>query len=103
MSTRREFLTAQPLRDALEHAADEAGEGACVPLAGNTVRLGKTAMASPFEVILNPGAGELLSAASDALELIDRLEDQMSIYRPHSELSRLNAEASRGPVAVERR
>jgi thiamine biosynthesis lipoprotein len=102
MTTRRDFLTARSLRDALEPAADEDGEGACVPLAGNTIRLGKTAMASPFEVILNPGSGDLLAAASAALEEVDRLEDQMSIYRPHSELSRLNARATDGPIVVER-
>jgi thiamine biosynthesis lipoprotein len=101
MSTRREFLTAQPMREAIAHAGAEPTQGACVPLAGNTVRLGKVAMASDFEVILNPGPGALLSAASDALELIDRLEDQMSVFRPSSELSRLNALAAGEAVVVE--
>jgi thiamine biosynthesis lipoprotein len=102
MTTRREFLTARSLREALDAVADQADKGACVPLAGNTIRLGKTAMASSFEVILNPGSGELLAAASTALELVDQLEDQMSVYRPQSELSRLNARAADGPVPVER-
>lgn len=72
-----------------------------MPLAGNTVQLGKVAMASDFEVILNADARGMLSAASDALALIDRLEDQMSVYRPHSELSQLNARAATEPVVVE--
>ncbi|MSR57172.1 MAG: FAD:protein FMN transferase [Planctomycetaceae bacterium] len=100
MTSRREFLTAQPLREALQQAAQADGE--CLPLAANTVRLGKTAMASDFEVILNAGAAGLLSAASEAVDLIDQLEDQMSVYRPHSALSRLNARAATEPVVVER-
>jgi thiamine biosynthesis lipoprotein ApbE len=100
MTTRREFLTAAPLRDALQPAADDLTS---VPIAGNTIRLGKAAMASDFEVILNPGDGSLLAAASDALDEIDRLEEQLSIYRSQSELSQLNSRAADGPVVVEPR
>ena len=99
MSTRREFLTAAPLREALQQTAEEP---AMVPVSGNTIRLSKTAMACDFEVILNPGGGKLLGAASDALDEIDRLEDQLSIYRPDSELSQLNARGASEPVFVER-
>ena len=70
---------------------------------GETVRLGKPAMASDFEVILNSGPASRLEAASAALDLVDQLEDQMSIYRFYSELSRLNGLAADGPVVVERR
>lgn len=103
MTTRREFLTAQPLRDAVEQSLDESDDATSVPLAGNTVRLGKVAMASDFEVILNADDRSGLAAASDALALIDVLEDQMSVYRPHSELSRLNARAVQESIAVEPR
>jgi FAD:protein FMN transferase len=103
MPTRREFLTAQPLREALDRAAEEPAQSAFVPLAANTVRLGKVAMASDFEVILNPDARKRLGAASDALAMIDQLEEQMSVFRPQSELSRLNDRAADEPVAVEKR
>ncbi|MGQ0637503.1 MAG: FAD:protein FMN transferase [Planctomycetaceae bacterium] len=69
----------------------------------NTLRLGKPAMASEFEVVLNAGSADRLSVASAALDLVDRLEDQISVYRTTSELSRLNARASHAAVPVEPR
>src|SRR5437868_6450568 len=102
MATRREFISGKGLRQT------NAGEGAGAPAKpfvalGDTMRLGAPAMASDFEVILNPGPASRLEAASAALELIDRLENQMSVYRFHSELSLLNGKAPDGPVEVERR
>ena len=38
-----------------------------------------------------------------ALELLDALEDQMSVYRSHSEISRINQRAATEPVEVEPR
>ena len=67
------------------------------------VRLSVPAMVSDFEVILNPGSAARLEAASAALELVERLEDQISVYRFHSELSLLNRRACDGPIEVERR
>jgi thiamine biosynthesis lipoprotein len=58
-------------------------------------------MGSFFEVRLGagvPGAAEL---AGRALDLIDGLEAQMTVYRDDSELSLLNATAHLGPVEVE--
>lgn len=58
-------------------------------------------MGSFFEVRLParlPGAAEL---ASRALDRIDELEDQLTVYRDDSEVSRLNATAHLGPVEVE--
>jgi len=102
MATRREFISGKGLREA------NAGEGAgAAPkpfiALGDTMRLGAPAMASDFEVILNPGPASRIEAASAALELIDQLENQMSVYRFHSELSLLNGKAPSGPVEVERR
>jgi len=59
-------------------------------------------MGSFFEVRLGanvPGAVEL---ATRALDRIDELETQLTVYNDESEVSRLNASAHRGPVAVER-
>ena len=58
-------------------------------------------MGSYFEVRLGantPGAVEL---AERALDLIDALESQLTVYRDDSELSRVNATAHLGPVKVE--
>lgn len=106
VNSRREFLSGRALRDELEHAASQVGqqllpEAPLVPEAGTTIRLGKTAMACNFDVILNPGSGHQLAAASEALDLVDRLEDQMTVYRPHSELSDINRLAAEQPAAVE--
>ncbi|MFM8287669.1 MAG: FAD:protein FMN transferase [Planctomycetaceae bacterium] len=60
-------------------------------------------MAADFELIWNPGPAECVGVASSALNLVNELEDQLSIYRTHSELSRLNERFAREPVAVESR
>lgn len=65
------------------------------------MRLRQPAMASDFEVILNPGPAARLELASSALDLVDRLENQLSVYRFHSELSRLNGRAASRPMPVE--
>src|SRR5215207_8786360 len=65
------------------------------------IKASRPAMGSYFEVRLaarTPGAVEL---ATRALDLIDGLERQLTVYRDDSEVSRLNATAHLGPVAVE--
>jgi FAD:protein FMN transferase len=65
------------------------------------VRLARNAMATRFELVLygeNPVA--LQAAGEEALEEIDRLEAQLSLYRPTSEIAHLNALAARQPVRV---
>src|SRR5579863_93069 len=102
MSTRRDFLSGKALRETSEDVVVDPGRQPFVAL-GATVRLSVPAMGSDFEVILNPGPASRLEAASAALELVEKLEDQMSIYRPHSEVSLLNRRAADEPVEVERR
>jgi FAD:protein FMN transferase len=60
-------------------------------------------MGSYFEVRLaatTPGGVEL---APRALDLVDALEEQLTVYRDDSELSRLNNTAHHGPIEVEPR
>lgn len=73
----------------------EVGEGLAL------VRVSRRAMATRFEVALPCGTPNAIPAAEDALDLIDELEDQLTVYREHSEVCRLNARASTESVAVE--
>lgn len=106
--SRRDFLTGRALRSEVERhgeaLADElvgADIGRSEPTGGTTLRLATRAMACDFSVLLNPDAGEHLEAASNALDLIHQLEDQLSVYREWTELSQLNRTAAEGPVPVE--
>lgn len=107
--SRRDFLSGRALQKEIAEAggalADElqGRDELEVPEAGPTVRLGKTAMACDFQVILNPGPAARLAAASIALDLIDTLEDQLSVYRSETELSRLNRLGADGFVELEPR
>jgi thiamine biosynthesis lipoprotein len=70
---------------------------------GFWLHLGRAAMACRFEVTLPSELGEHLDAAHAALDGVDRLEDQLSIFRDSSELSSINRAAAAGPVPVEER
>jgi thiamine biosynthesis lipoprotein len=66
-----------------------------------TVTLARHAMATRFEIVLHGESPVALRAAGEeALDEIDRLENQLSLYRPTSEIAHLNAKAARGPVRV---
>jgi len=82
-----------------------APSAAAAPVAGSKadlIRAHRPAMGSYFEIRLGalvPGAVDL---ANRALDLIDDLEAQLTVYSDESEISRLNATAHLRPVAVER-
>jgi thiamine biosynthesis lipoprotein len=65
------------------------------------LRAARPAMGSFFEIALPAAVPGALALAEQALDLIERLEAQMTIYRDDSELSRLNAHAHEGPMPVE--
>jgi thiamine biosynthesis lipoprotein len=65
------------------------------------VRVHRPAMGSSFEVRLPAGTPGAVDLACRALDLIDALEAQLTVYRDDSEVSRLNASAHREPVEVE--
>ena len=92
---RRAFLTGVAARDAAVDALVEATAGAgdappAVPQAGSTVRLAQRSMACEFACALNPGDRSAVMHAGDALAIVHELEAQLSVYRPDSEVSRLN-------------
>lgn len=58
-------------------------------------------MATRFEFALHgahPAA--LRAAAEEALDEVDRLESLLSLYRPHTDIARVNARAAHEPVRV---
>ncbi len=66
-----------------------------------TIAVARNAMATRFEVLLhgeNPAA--LRAAGEEALDEIERVEAQLSLYRPTSEIAHVNARAAREPVRV---
>jgi thiamine biosynthesis lipoprotein len=50
-------------------------------------------MGTRFEIAFPVGTAHAVAAAEDALDVIDELEDCLTIYRPESEVSQLNAAA----------
>jgi len=112
-TTRREFLKGESARDALSNLSFQITAPDDNPLSPGAARgaradlllhLGRRAMAADFEVYLNagqhPGAVE---AATQALDLLEQLEEQLSVFRPHSEVSRINREAAERACTVEPR
>jgi thiamine biosynthesis lipoprotein len=67
------------------------------------LRFTRQAMATAFDVFLPFGTAHAQAAAEAALDEIDRLEDQLSVFRPDSEVSRLNQRAAQGAVPLEKR
>lgn len=58
------------------------------------VRVSRRAMATTFEIAIPYGTPHAIDAGEAALDLIDRLEDQLTVYRETSEVSRLNGAGS---------
>ncbi len=68
------------------------------------LRVGREAMACEFEVRLN--AGQYVygtELALETLDLVNRLEEQLSFFREDSDICRINRTAAAGPVEVEPR
>lgn len=66
-----------------------------------TITLARNAMATRFELVLH-GENEvaLRAAGEEALTEIEKLEDRLSLFRPHSEIAHVNARAAREAVRV---
>lgn len=57
-------------------------------------------MAADFSVILAASDAHLVEPALEALELLDQIEADLTVYSVDSQISRINAGASQSPVAV---
>lgn len=105
-SDRRAFLTGEAWRAAAEQAGDalldRQGESTQPPQRGPTLLLRTTAMATDFDVLLNPdGPTDQVAQASLALDEVHRLEQRYSSYRDDSDLMQLNRAAPFGPVPLD--
>lgn len=115
---RREFLAGRSTVDAVEDLVDGIRKTSPDPnsprenlVPDSTARvpsylleLTRDAMAVEFQVLLN--AGEFAhgtAAAIAALDLVEQLEAQLTVYRDTSEVSRINERASVSPIQVEAR
>jgi len=66
------------------------------------VAVARNAMATRFEIVLfGSDATSLRAAGEEALNEVERLEAQISLYRQSSELANINARAAFEPVRVE--
>jgi thiamine biosynthesis lipoprotein len=66
-----------------------------------TVAVARNAMATRFEIVLHgEDAVTLRAAGEEALEEIQRVEAQLSLYQPTSEIARINARATSEAVRV---
>src|SRR5579859_4880850 len=60
------------------------------------LRLARRAMATTFEILLPFGTPRAQEAGETALDLIDAVEDQLTVFRETSEVSALNRRAADG-------
>jgi FAD:protein FMN transferase len=104
---RRDFLTGKAARDSLADSIDGSPESnspnAKGPSsAGYFLRISREAMASTFEIVLNAGEYEgAIEKATDTLDRVDELEEQLSIFRETSDISYLNTTAALKSVEIE--
>ena len=113
-SSRREFLRGFSAIDAIrresEKVLDRIDIGENIPTVSQSRQssyleyYSKNAMACEFEIYFNLHQYRQAGIATmEAFQLIDLLEDQLTIYRAHSELSQLNRTAFEHEITVEER
>lgn len=96
---RRDFISNAPAGPLVSLLATEPESSEAYHL----VRVSRNAMASRFEIAIPFATPNATEAACDALDLIDELEEQLTVYRETSEVTRINAAAWQEPVVVEHR
>ncbi len=107
-TSRREFLQGKSAAQAIVDAADALSpEPLALPAPeaeGYLLHFCRRAMACQFEIFLNAGQYDHDGpTALAALDLVDELEQQLSIYRESSEISSINRDAASRAVRVEPR
>ncbi len=71
------------------------------PAEGYWLHINRSAMACRFEVTLPMEEQSGVRVATEALDEVDRLESQLTIFRGSSEVSQINQQATTNPVRVE--
>jgi thiamine biosynthesis lipoprotein len=108
-ASRRDFLKGKAalyvVGDLIERALPDFPEPPPpAPAESYLLHLSRRAMACEFQLLFNAGQyPQATEAAMEALDLVETLEEQMSVFRASSQLSRINREAADGPVPVEPR
>lgn len=108
-TSRRDFLTgraaAGAMADAVEGALPADDRQSPPNRPGRTsylVHVSRRAMACKFEVRFNAGQYPRdTETALAALDVVEALEDQLSVFRQDSEICQINRSATGGPVEVE--
>ncbi len=106
---RRDFLQPRRLARSAVGILDAAGalpsfpeESTVETQEATLLRFARQAMATSFEILFPFGVEQAQQAAMDALDEVDLIEDQLTVYRDNSEVSQLNRQAHESPVPVER-
>lgn len=87
---------------AASHSAAASGSLGSTATGPYLSHLGRGAMACQFELYFNGGQySNATQAGLEALDRIEQLEDQLSVYRDQSEISHVNRVAAFAPVVVE--
>jgi thiamine biosynthesis lipoprotein len=111
VTSRRRFFTGQAAAeepDGPDQSARETvsapGDPASSADESYLLHFSRRAMACEFELTLNAGQYEAAAShALAALDLVQRLEDQMTVFRQHSQVMDINRRAAHEPVEVEPR
>lgn len=105
--SRRDFLVdharVRAVENAISHTTEERKSSIPPQIRdGYLLTISRRAMACQFEVRLNSSRETNETAAAiDALDLIETIEDQLTVYRPHSEVMEINRRAAIEAVEVE--
>ena len=100
-SDRREFLTGKAAARALDAARPD--DDRCVPVERfePILEVSRRAMACEFAVLLPAdNHGPATEIALAALDVVEQIEDQLTVYRESSEVSQVNRLASSQPVKI---
>lgn len=105
--TRRDFLSGKAALDAVSGALNPPETEGSAPKPEvlpptYLIQVGRRAMACDFEVFFNAGQypGDT-AAALEALDVVDAVEDQLTVYRDDSEVAALNRAAAEQAVPVD--
>lgn len=110
-STRRQFLRGEAAVQALANLAQGRWTGPADEFESDDpstqpylIQLARAAMACQFEIFLNAGQyPQGNETAIEALDLVDAIEQQMTVYRDSSEVAEINRRAGEEWVEVEPR